>query len=72
MIGPGESNRVSLDGRGGPIASVYLAFPKWVFGGARGTFQAWPYGSSRVYSISLDLVISLLSLVSTGSWILMW
>ena len=31
-------HRVLSDGRGRPIASVYLAFPWWVSEGAQGTF----------------------------------
>ena len=52
MTGLGKLSGVSLDGRGRPIVSVYLAFPWWVSGGARGTSQAWPCGILGVSSIS--------------------
>ena len=67
MTGPKKSSVVSLDGRGRPIVSVYLAFPWWVFRDARGTSRAWPCDSLEVSSISLDLVISPFSLASSSS-----
>ena len=71
MTGPRESSGVSLNGKGGPIALVYLAFPWWASGDVRGTFQVWPCGSLGASSTFPNLMISLLSLASTSWWILM-